>query len=334
VEFGSGAAGPIVSRYFKEHGATVIKVESRRHPDFLRVMAANSSHGLDYAQLAGDKPDLLMLSTCLNGQDGPHKDDPGFGGEGAALSGLNFLTDWPDREPVGPYGTITDSLAPRFAASALATGLLYRRRTGNGLHIDIAQVETGVYSLSPWLLGYGSHGQCSSRCGNRSGRAAPHGVCPCAGDDRWIAIACWNDHEWLHLATILGMDWQRYPTLAARQAAEDEVEDVISSVTRNREAERLAKQLQYAGIEAVPVTDFEQLLRDPQLQQRDHFVRLQRQRTGESIYERNGFRLSYSASSIECPSPLLGEHTNSILESVLGYSTAQVCALHDSGALE
>ena len=55
-----------------------------------------------------------MVSACLNGQTGPHKDYPGFGGQGSALAGYNFLTGWPDREPVGPHGPITDSLAPRF----------------------------------------------------------------------------------------------------------------------------------------------------------------------------------------------------------------------------
>ena len=76
------------------------------------------------------KPDLVMVSACLNGQTGPHHDYPGFGGQGSALAGYNSLTGWPDREPVGPDGTITDSLAPRFVATALAAALLYRRRTG------------------------------------------------------------------------------------------------------------------------------------------------------------------------------------------------------------
>jgi len=387
LEFGSGAAGPIASRYFSEHGAIVIKVESHSHPDFLRVMAAGGPHdlegstlfdalnvgkqsitinlrepsgkeiarqlilwadavlenfapkamksyGLDYEQMVGEKPDLLMLSTCLNGQTGPHKDYPGFGGQGAALSGFNFLTGWPDREPIGPYGTITDSLAPRFAASALAAGLLYRRRTGRGLHLDVSQVEVGVYSLSPWLLEYATTGHCSSRCGNRSLRAAPHGVFPCRGDDRWIAIACWNDHEWLHLATILGIDPRSYPNLGARLAAQDDVERIVSEVTRDRNADDLAKQLQYAGIEAVPVADFEDLLlRDPQLQLREHFVRLDRPVTGESIYERNGFRLSAAISSFDRPSPLLGEHNEDILVTALAYDSGTVRELQESGAL-
>jgi len=388
VEFGSGAAGPIACRYFIEHGATVIKVESKKHPDFLRVMAADGpqglegstlfdalnvgkqsitinlkhpdgkqiarqlmlwadavvenfapramkSYGLDYEQIASEKPALLMLSTCLNGQTGPHKDYPGFGGQGAALSGFNFLTGWPDREPIGPFGTITDSLAPRFAASALAAALLYRRRTGRGLHLDVSQVETGVYSLSPWLLEYAVTGHCHSRQGNRSSRAAPHGVFPCRGDDRWIAIACWDDHQWLHLATILGVAPQGYLDLDSRLAAQDDIEKIVSDITCQRDADALARQLQYAGIEAVPVADFEDLLkRDPQLQFREHFIRLERAQTGESTYERNGFRLSAAKSSFEQPSPLLGEHTEDILTRVLGYDAAQIHLLRESGAIE
>jgi crotonobetainyl-CoA:carnitine CoA-transferase CaiB-like acyl-CoA transferase len=388
LEFGAGAAGPIACRYFIEQGATVIRVESNKHPDFLRVMAAGSPHGmegstlfdalnvgkqsitlnlkhpegkrialqlmqwsdavlenfapramksygLDYASVAPDKPDLIMLSTCLNGQTGPHKDYPGFGGQGAALSGFNFLTGWPDREPIGPFGTITDSLAPRFGASALAAALLYRRRTGRGLHIDLSQVETGVYSLSPWLLEYGANGHCRNRSGNRNDRAAPHGVFPCQGDERWIAIACWSDHEWLHLATILGLDAGRFPDQDSRLAAQDEIEQSVAEVTHGRDAEDLAKQLQYAGVEAVPVADFQDLLeRDPQLAYREHFVHLKRQVTGDSIYERNGFRLSAAASGFTRASPLLGEHTDEILTGVLGYDDAEVRRLKESGAID
>ena len=388
LEFGAGAAGPIACRYFIEHGATVIRVESNKHPDFLRVMAAGGPHGkegstlfdalnvgkqsitlnlkhpegrqvalrlmhwadavlenfapramksygLDYASVAPDKPDLVMLSTCLNGQTGPHKDYPGFGGQGAALSGFNFLTGWPDREPIGPFGTITDSLAPRFGASALAAALLYRRRTGRGVHIDLSQVETGVYSLSPWLLEYGVSGRCRSRAGNRNDRAAPHGVFPCQGDDRWIAIACWSDGDWLQLANILGLDAQRYPDMDSRLAAQDEIEETVAAITREKEAQALSKQLQYAGVEAVPVADFQDLLeRDPQLAFRDHFIHLERQVTGESIYERNGFRLSDAESGFTRASPLLGEHTDDILTRVLGYDDTDVKRLRDDGAID
>src|SRR4029077_14842241 len=132
---------------------------------------AMKGFGLDYDTLAAIKPDLVMMSSCLNGQTGPHRDYPGFGGQGSALAGYNALTGWPDREPVGPYGTITDSLAPRYVAAALpgrlayprpprsvaaalAAGLHYRRRTGHGVYLDLSQVESAIWTLAPWLLDY------------------------------------------------------------------------------------------------------------------------------------------------------------------------------------
>ena len=125
--------------------------------------------GLDYGSLAPEHPDLVMVSSCLQGQTGPHKDYPGFGGQGSALSGYNLLTGWPDREPVGPYGTITDSLAPRFVATALAAGLLHTRRTGRGVHLDVSQVEAAVFSLTPWVLDYDVNGHTGTRRGEPVG---------------------------------------------------------------------------------------------------------------------------------------------------------------------
>ena len=71
-----------------------------------------------------------------------------FGGQGSALCGFNHLTGWPDREAVGPHGTITDSLSPRYAACLVAAALFHRERTGEGQHLDLSQIETGVYSLA------------------------------------------------------------------------------------------------------------------------------------------------------------------------------------------
>src|SRR5206468_197236 len=153
---------------------------------------AMAKWGLDYASLVKDRSDLVMISTCLNGQTGPERHYPGFGGQGSALAGFNYLTGWPDREPVGPFGTITDSLSPRFAALLLAAALLHRRRTGQGQHIDLSQVEAGIVCLSESILTYTANGEVLGRLGNRSRHAAPHGVFRCADEDRrerWVALA-------------------------------------------------------------------------------------------------------------------------------------------------
>ena len=399
IEFGSGAAGPIATRYFVENGATVLRVESKARPDFLRAYAmspdnphglegsamydglnvgkknvalnlkqpdavalvkrlvtewcdavaenyapkAMKGFGLDYDTLAAIKPDLVMISACLNGQNGPHKDYPGFGGQGAALGGYNALTGWPDREPVGPYGTITDSLAPRFVAAALAAGLLYRRRTGKGVYLDISQVESASWSLSPWLLDYEVDGITRLRDGNRHAHMAPHGAFPCAIEpnnadrtvgDRWVAIACRSDNDWKVLASIIGADASKFATLAERKLHEDEVEALVSAWTRHRTRAEVAETLQSNGIEGVPVEDFADLHNDPQLALRHHFEAHTHPFLGRGLYERNGFRMSDAPGGYEQSGPTLGQDSEWVLRELLGCDDAEIASLKASGAVE
>jgi len=399
IELGSGAAGPIATRYFVEHGATVLRIESKSRPDFLRVYAlgpdnphglegatmydglnvgkrnvtlnlkkaesvelvkrlvvewadavaenyaprAMKAFGLDYDALVEVKPDLVMISACLNGQFGPHKDYPGFGGQGAALSGYNWLTGWPDLEPVGPYATITDSLAPRYVAAALAAGLHYRRRTGRGAYLDLSQVEAGTWTLAPWLLEYADEGVIGTRDGNRSARAVPHGAFPCADEthpalgtvgDRWVAIACWTDDEWARLAKLIGNDDGDLATLNGRRARIADVEAIVGEWTATRSRTEVAEMLQREGVEAVPVQDFGDVHGDPQLAARDHFVALEHAFMGPGLYERNGFRVSDAPSGYDQAGPTLGQDNDWVLGELLGLSAGEQQRLRDEGAVE
>ncbi len=389
IEFGSGAAGPVASRYFAEHGARVIRVESKKRPDFLRAMAvaARSPHGvegdvvfnalnvgkqsialdlkhpdglgiarrlidkadlvlenfapkamrgfgLDYDTLAAAKPDLLMVSSCMNGQTGPHCNYPGFGSQGSALSGYTHLTKLPDRPPFGPMGTITDSLAPRFVAVAMAAALLFRRRTGRGVHLDLSQVEAAVYTLAPWVLDYAVNGHIGEPTGNRSERAVPHGAFPCRGDDAWVAIAAWSDAEWRTLAEACELDVKDCETLVERRAMEDEIERQLSAWTSRRSSIEAAEVLQARGIEAIPVQSFPEVFDDPQLAARGHFDVHVHPMRDAFHYERNGFRLSDAPSGYAGAAPTLGQHTDEVLTEYLGCSNAEIAALKASGGVE
>jgi crotonobetainyl-CoA:carnitine CoA-transferase CaiB-like acyl-CoA transferase len=388
AEFGSGAAGPIAARYFAEHGATVVRVESKSRPEFLRTMAlaARSPHGLegsgifnalnpgklsialnlkhprglevakrlihwadlvlenfapkamrgfglDYASLVREKPDLLMVSSCMNGQTGPHRDYPGFGSQGSALSGFTHLTSFPEGPPVGPHGTITDSLAPRFSATAIAAALHYKRRTGRGLHFDVSQVEAAAYTLAPWLLDYSVNGVIGGPLANRSPRTAPHGAFPARGDDAWIAIATWSDAEWAQLASLIGVSDPTLASVEARLARVDEVEALVSEWTRTRTPLEIAERLQTLGIEAVPVQSLTETAADPQLEARGHFELWHHPVLGDYAYERNGFRLSGAPGGYPGPSPTLAQHNSAVLD-LLGYGVAEIAELEASGGVE
>jgi benzylsuccinate CoA-transferase BbsF subunit len=67
--------------------------------------------GLSYEEICRIKPDLIMLSTCMQGQTGPYCMSPGNGAILPALSGISELTGWPHRGPLGQGGPYTDFLA-------------------------------------------------------------------------------------------------------------------------------------------------------------------------------------------------------------------------------
>jgi len=392
VEFGSGVAGPMATRYFAERGAVVVRVESRARPDFLRLLHLSKDNphgldgapmfvllnankrsltldlgrpesreiarrlidwadvvcenfapgvmakwGLDAASLRARQPRLIYVSSCLFGQTGPQRGYPGFGGQGAAIAGFNHLTGYAGGAALGPYGTITDSLSPRFLGALVAAALIERRRTGVGRTIDLSQIEVGVYSLSEMIVRRSASGEILSRAGNRDEHAAPHGIYPCSGDDRWIAIAVFDDTAWRSLVREMGSpDWARAPelsTLDARLARVDELDARVGQWTSTHDAGELMARLQAAGVEAGVVQTFADLDADPQLAHRQHFVDVDHPHLGRIRCERAGFRSQRNPDCITAGGPDIGAHTREVLRDLLGMSDAAIDELERQEAL-
>ena len=392
LEFGSGAAGPIATRYFAEQGATVVRVESRQRPDFLRVLHRRDDDpssvdrapmfallnadklsvainlatpeggalardlalwadvvaenfapgvmarwGLDAESLLRRKSDLVVVSGCLFGQTGPQRGYPGFGGQGSAISGFNHVTGYPDGDALGPYGTITDSLAPRFVATLVTAALLERRRTGQGQIIDLSQIETGAYCLSETIVRRSAGAGVRTRDANAHEHVAPHGIYPCRGDDRWIAVAVRGDDEWTALRRMMGdPGWAReegFATAAGRVARRDELDGLLGSWTADFDPYQLMDLLQAAGVEAGVVQNLDDLRADPQLASRDHFVPLEHRHLGEMPFERSALRFDGRPGRLERSAPDLGEHTEAVLREVLGLDRSEIARLRKSGVL-
>jgi crotonobetainyl-CoA:carnitine CoA-transferase CaiB-like acyl-CoA transferase len=393
VELGGGAAGPVSTRYFADYGATVVRIESRHRPDFLRILhlkpdtrggldgslhfnvlnanklsvainmnlpegvaaarrlclwadvvaenfspKAMAKWGLDYESLRAEKPALVMISTCLFGQTGPERLYAGFGGQGSAIAGFNHLTGNPDREPVGPFGTITDSLSPRLAALLVASALVRRRRTGEGQYIDLSQVEGGVYCLAESIVTWSANRESIDRLGYRDRHAAPHAVLPCRGDDRWVTLVCHDDADWNRLRHALGDPaWARdarFGTRDGRLTHADAIESHLAAWTRERTAEEVAERLQAAGVESGVVENNADLAHDPQLAFRRHFRPLDHPVLGRHVVETNAIRFPATPEGDERRAPLLGEHTEHVFRELAGMSEKEFRDLSARGVFE
>ncbi|OGO50564.1 MAG: hypothetical protein A2148_02595 [Chloroflexi bacterium RBG_16_68_14] len=293
--------------------------------------------GLDYDSLRRVKPDIIMLSSCLFGQNGPLAMFAGFGTMGAAITGFNSVTGWPDRDPA-MVGAYTDYIAPRFTLAAILAALDYRDRTGRSQYIDFSQAEASLHFLAPTLLDYTVNGRVQSRIGNRDPQMAPHGVYPAAGEDRWVAIAVGSDEQWRSLCDVLGRPEfasdERFSILETRLANQDELANIVSEWTQQREASEAEAALQAHGVPAHAVQNSTEAVRDPQLLHRDHFVRLDHEVHGTTTVEGSRFKLSRTPATIERSAPTFGRDNQYVLETILGYSPERIADLAAAGVLE
>ena len=291
--------------------------------------------GLSYPELKEMRQDIILVSTSLLGQSGPYSGFAGFGNIGAAMAGFQHIVGWPGALPVGPFGPYTDYVGPRFGLVALLAALEHRRRTGEGCWLDVSQTEAGIQFLAPQIAALGVTGDVAGPMGNSDAGMAPHGVFACAGQCRWIAIAVRDDSDWARLAPLIGGDALdgKWATFEARKRHEGRIDDLVTSWTSSRLSEDLAALLQSVGVPAHVVASSADMVADPHLIAREHFIRLPHERGGVSVIEASRYTLSRTPATYVRTAPSYGRDNSHVLESFLRYDGGRIDRLEAAGAI-
>jgi benzylsuccinate CoA-transferase BbsF subunit len=293
--------------------------------------------GLDYEALVTLRPDVICVRMTGFGLTGPDRDHVSYGPTLQALTGYTLLMAEPGAPPAGFGYSYSDLAGGNLGTLAVLAALWRRRQTGRGQLIDLAQLEAVASLVGPALLERALEGGTSEPRGNTSQEApaAPHGVYPCAGDDRWIAITVFGDGEWQRFTEAIGRPaWTRdarFGTLAGRLAHAAELDQVVAGWTRGQRAEDAMARLQAAGVAAGLVANAEDLcVRDPQLAARGHFVDVPTPEGGTVRMDGPPFILSENPARVSGPGPLLGEHTEEVLSHLLGLGPDEIAALREA----
>lgn len=293
--------------------------------------------GIGYEDARRVNPGVVMVSTCLMGQTGRCAGMAGYGYHAAGVAGFFALTGWPDRDPVGPWNAYTDTVAPRFLTTTLLAALDHKRRTGEGQHIDLGQMEAALHFLAPEMIARQTTNQVFERNGNRSQDAAPQGVYPCAGDDEWCAIAVENDAQWAALRRVLGdPEWARDPALestAGRLAAHDAIDEALARWTRTQPPRDVMHTLLAGGVPAGHVQRSSDLQHDPQYRHRGFYREFDHPEMGRIPYSGHAFRVSGYDNGPRFAAPLIGGESFEVLAEELGFAPEEVADLMASGAI-
>jgi benzylsuccinate CoA-transferase BbsF subunit len=234
--------------------------------------------GFGYEALRAVKEDIILFSMPAAGLYGPLEHVRTYGLSLTSLTGLDSLVGYKGEAPIPVENAYSDPFAGIFGSFAILTALHHRRRSGQGQHIDFSQQEAVMQMVGPAYMDYLFNGRSGTPKGNEHPTAAmaPHGVFPCSGDDRWIAIAVAGDSEWAALVEAMGRpEWAADAALGTsdgRLRAIDRIHEAIAAWSRSLDAHALAERLQAAGIAASPVLKVADLLQDPHYRARGTFI--------------------------------------------------------------
>jgi benzylsuccinate CoA-transferase BbsF subunit len=290
--------------------------------------------GLDYEQIRAVRPDVVYCSLSGYGQDGPYRDWVAYGMGLEPASGISQLTGYAGEGPMRSGISLTDPLSGLTAAVAVLMALHHRRRTGEGQYIDLSEHEAAIPLVAGALLDFQMNGREPERRGNRSWFAVPQGVYRCQGDDEWLAISCHSDAEFAALCEAVGhpewRDDERFADLPARHANRDVLDQFIGGWTAAMEKVAAMEHLQRAGVRAGAVLHPKDLLLNPHLRERGHFVTVQHPDVGRRPFPR---QLPVHFSKVDTtpskPAPRLGEHNDEVLTALAGLNAADLARLRE-----
>jgi crotonobetainyl-CoA:carnitine CoA-transferase CaiB-like acyl-CoA transferase len=301
--------------------------------------------GLGYDVLRSIRPDIIYIQQSGMGSHGTYGRLRTVGPIAAAFAGTAEMSGLP--EPAMPVGwgySYLDWMGAYSYALAILGALHHRERTGEGQWIDASQCEAGLFLAGPAILDWSANCRVWNRLGNRSPYkpAAPHGAYRCAGEDRWIAIACFTDDEFAQLARAAEhLEWTRdarFASSAARLAHQDDLDAAVGAWTIGQDARASMMALQSAGVPAgVCQTAEDRCDHDPQLAHLKWLTEVTGTKIGTWPVAELPMKLSATPAHIGGPinrgAPGYGEDNVHILTTLLGYSRSDVERLAEEGVI-
>jgi crotonobetainyl-CoA:carnitine CoA-transferase CaiB-like acyl-CoA transferase len=293
--------------------------------------------GITYDYLRSLRPDIIYVRAPAFGSTGAYRNYRAFGVHLEGVSGHSLLRSYRDLDPsTNTQIYAGDFFAATHGAFATMTALIHRRRTGKGQLVELPQVETATGMLTQFMMDYSLNGRLHEPLGNRDLHgAAPCGVYPCRGVDRWLALTVADDDGWSALCAILEspelLDDPRFRSARDRREHQDVLDAELASRTRGRDVRALSAALQARGVAAGPVLDARDAFEDEHLRARGMFERGFQEDTGERDWIGSFIRTDDGRLPLRRPPVRLAEDNEYVYRKLLGYSREAYEALIAAG---
>ena len=296
--------------------------------------------GLGFADLSAVNPGLVMVRISGFGQTGPYRDRAGFGSVAEAMSGFRYLSGEAGRPPVRVGISIGDALAATQGFTGALMALWNRDRaggSGRGQVIDVALYEAMWMYMESTLAEFAKLGRVRQPSGPVLPGIAPSNAYP-TDDGPWIVIGANQDSVFARLAKAMDRpEWSApgspFATHEGRGAGQAELDAEIARWTSGRGAGEVLAILDDAGVPSGRIYNAVDIAADPHYDARQMILSVPEPGLGGEIVPMPGVvpKLSATPGAVTRGAPLLGEHSDEVLGSVLGEQ--EVAALRAAGAM-
>ncbi|WP_423709233.1 CaiB/BaiF CoA transferase family protein [Undibacterium sp. WLX3042] len=332
--------------------AITVDISTPEGQEIIRKLAAQSDvvlenykvgqlkkYGLDYASLKEIKPDLIYCSITGFGQDGPYAHRAGYDFIVQGMGGFMSLTgerdDLPGGGPQKAGVAIADLMTGMYATIAVMAALTHRDRTGEGQYIDMALLDVQVAMLANMNTNYLASGKPPVRWGNAHPNIVPYQTF--ATSDGHIIVAAGNDGQYKKFVAAGGEEQlatdERFRTNPARVANREVLIPLLADMVKRKSRQEWIALLEDAGVPCGPINRLDDVFNDPQVKARGMQITLPHPTAGSVKLVGSPMKLSATPPDYQSPPPLLGQHTDQILKSVLEYDDEQLSQLRQRGII-
>ncbi len=316
--------------------SAAIELAAPGGPDVIRRLAATADvvvenfrprvldrFGCGFDDLRSINPRLSMLSISGYGRTGRRSTYAAYASN--ICNHVGLTSAWGHT-----HGYHFDYVAGYHGALGVLAALRLAATTGTGVHLDLAQVETGASVMMPVLIDKLAFDSAYERRDNIVPDSVFSAVVACAGADRWLAVEAVDGADWQRLCAVIELRPQSHgPSVGELDAART----ALSSWASTRTPYQAAHVLQRAGVPAAPVQDASDLARDPQLRTRGFIVEIDHRDLGRIEYPGAIERTVRPSGGVKGAVPRLGEHTRDVLVEWAGIEEQEADALAERGAI-
>ncbi len=304
-------------------------------------------YGLDYPALSKINPRLVYCSITGFGQTGPYRERAGYDFAAQGMGGLMSLTGERDELGGGPQKVgvaVADLFTGMYATVAILAALRHAEKTGVGQYLDLALLDTQVAMLANLGANYLVDGNIPGRAGNTHQNIVPYQVfevLPATGSadasrDHLI-LAVGNDQQFARLCRVAGReDLASHPDFARnrdRVRHRDKLVPILQSIFKTRTKADWLAQLEAAKVPCGAINNLAEVFADPQVQQREMVTSWQHPLQPKLRLVASPMKLSATPVEYRLAPPLLGQHSEQILQEILGLDASEIQQLRSGGVI-